>query len=121
MHAGEKEAQEKKEAKAQRKQEAEQEQGAVAKSPAARGGIIIPSPPNKLGVAGRKFKRKGIRLRKNHMVRLVEDLFSVILIEDKRALFLTIFYSTDSCVTIASLSCSFGLLFLQGNQDQGCF
>jgi len=68
MHAGEKEAQEKKEVKAQKKQEAEQEQGTAVKSPAARGGVVIPSP-NKLGVAGRKFKRKGIRLRKNHMVR----------------------------------------------------
>ncbi|KAL4514911.1 hypothetical protein Ndes2526A_g03738 [Nannochloris sp. 'desiccata'] len=64
----EKEAQEKKEAKSQRKQEAEQQQGAAAKSPGARGGLVIPSL-SKLGVAGRKFKRKGIRLRKNHMVR----------------------------------------------------
>jgi hypothetical protein len=68
MHAGEKEAQAKKEQKAERKQQAEQEGGPTAKSPASRGGIVIPSP-NKLGVAGRKFKRKGIRLRKNHMVR----------------------------------------------------
>jgi hypothetical protein len=70
MHAGEKEAQEKKEAKAERKQQNEQQADPVAKSPASRGGIVIPSP-NKLGVAGRKFKRKGIRLRKNHMVRYV--------------------------------------------------
>lgn len=68
MHAGEKEAQQKKDEKAQRKQDVEQ--NPAAKSPASRGGMIIPSP-NKLGVAGKKFKRKGIRLRKNSMVRYV--------------------------------------------------
>jgi hypothetical protein len=71
MHAGERDAQKKKQDRETRKKTAEEADAVMAGLTATR--ISGPASPAKpafsIGVAGKKFKRKGIRLRKNSMVR----------------------------------------------------
>ena len=71
MHAVQKEAEKKKEVRAARKKTAAEADAVMAGLTATR--ITASASPSKpafsIGVAGKKFKRKGIRLRKNSMVR----------------------------------------------------
>ena len=74
MHAGEREASLKKVEKAAKKQHAQQKQeaGTASASVVAKtGGITLSTKPafSIPGVAGKKFKRKGIKIRKNASIR----------------------------------------------------
>ena len=72
MHAGEKEAQELKTIKAAKKKLAEEREAAIASLSATRivdDGPSVKSAAVVAGVAGKKFKRKGIRIRKNASIR----------------------------------------------------
>lgn len=76
MHAGEREAAQKKADKAAKKQRSEQQEAGtvVASGSGTKTSGITLSPKPKPGfsmpgVSGKKFKRKGIRIRKNASVR----------------------------------------------------